>query len=89
MSTSPKPILISQQAISGSVLKLEPSLLSTKLNNSQGNGNLTTYPVANTAISQSHKCPSVETMQQNAHADYNLQEIPLKLLQFSANTPQS
>ena len=64
MSTSPKPILISQQATSGSVLKLEPSLLSTRLNNSQCNGNLTTYPVANTAISQSPKCSSVETLQQ-------------------------
>jgi len=78
MSTSPKPI--SQQASSSSGLKLEPSLLSIKSNGSQCSGN----PVFDSTVSQSPKCPSVETLQQNAHADSNLQEIPLKILQFSA-----
>ena len=82
MSTSPKPI--SQQAYSSSGLKLEPSLLSTRSNGSQCSGNLNTYPVSDSTVSQSPKCSSVETLQQNAHADSNLQEIPLKMLQFSA-----
>ena len=81
MPTSRMPI--SQLAPSSSGLQLEPSLLSTTSYGSQCSGNLTTYPVSDSALSQSPKCPSVEALQQNAHTDSNLQEIPLKMLQFS------